>query len=254
MELGSFYGGRRGASFVIVKSYKTIAEMISAFKQGGNYQVVNYDEFVIIDTENKNDKDNGKVYRRGYEYNDSMGGAVYVGQIVGPAGMAPHTEMKTIKEVEELAEREGFTYRRGSGSYAPSENLVPGKYTDQGVIKYNDEIKWAYCSVRDANSHESTAHIGFKFPYMVVEYEADSVDAYYNRTDDTADFKNTNLITRIDNGEHPFYEKWGIKIPKGIKGDCLKNLRTMIADNTIEAYEGKADDVSNRRIVVVYDM
>ena len=52
MEYNSFYGGRRGASFVIVKRYSTIAEMITAFSQGGDYKTVNYDEYVLIDTEN----------------------------------------------------------------------------------------------------------------------------------------------------------------------------------------------------------
>ena len=61
MEYNSFYGGRRGASFIIVKRYSTIAEMIAAFSQGGDYKTVNYDEYVLIDTENKNDKDNGKI-------------------------------------------------------------------------------------------------------------------------------------------------------------------------------------------------
>ena len=68
----SFYGGRRGASFIIAARFNSEAEMIAAFKQGGNYTAVNYDEFVIIDTPNKNDKDNGKIYRRGYNYQDNL--------------------------------------------------------------------------------------------------------------------------------------------------------------------------------------
>ena len=205
MEYNSFYGGRRGASFVIAKRYSTIAEMVAAFSQGGNYKTVNYDEYVLIDTENKNNKDNGKIYRRGYEYNNSMGGAIYEGQIVGPAGMAPHTEMHTIAEVEQIQRREGFEYRRGSGSYnATNNNLVPGKYNEagSGVVKYNDTISWAYCSVRDENSHESTAHIGFKFPYTVIDYTTTSVNTYKN-----GNYADTSAATRTDDGSHPFYEK-----------------------------------------------
>jgi len=251
MEYNSFYGGRRGASFVIAKRYSTIAEMIAAFSQGGDYKTVNYDEYVLIDTENKNDKDNGKIYRRGYEYNNSMGGAVYEGQIVGPAGMAPHTEMHTIDEVEQIQEREDFTYRRGSGSYSKTdENLVPGKYIEagSGIIKYNDEIKWAYCSVRDLNSHESTAHIGFKFPYTVIDYITTSVKPYKN-----GNYTDTLEATRIDDGTHPFYEKWNISIPEGIKGDAFKNFRVMVADNTVQSYVGQADDIANHRQILVYD-
>ena len=251
MEYNSFYGGRRGASFVIAKRYSTIAEMITAFSQGGDYKTVNYDEYVLIDTENKNNPDNGKIYRRGYEYNNSMGGAIYEGQIVGPAGLAPHTEMHTIDEVEQIQEREDFTYRRGSGEYSPvGGNIIPGKYVEPGtgIIKYNDKISWAYCSVRDMNSHESTAHIGFKFPYTVIDYTTTSVSTYEN-----GNYADTSAATRTDDGSHPFYEKWNISIPKGVKGDTFKNFRVMVADNTIQSYTGQADDIANNRQVLVYD-
>jgi len=251
MEYNSFYGGRRGASFVIAKRYSTIAEMVAAFSQGGDYKTVNYDEYVLIDTENKNNPDNGKIYRRGYEYNNSMGGAIYEGQIVGPAGLAPHTEMHTIDEVEQIQEREDFTYRRGSGEYGPTgENIIPGKYVEPGtgIIKYNDKISWTYCSVRDMNSHESTAHIGFKFPYTVIDYTTTSVSTYEN-----GDYADTSAATRTDDGSHPFYEKWNISIPKGVKGDAFKNFRVMVADNTIQSYTGQSDDIANNRQVLVYD-
>ena len=251
MEYNSFYGGRRGASFVIAKRYSTIAEMVAAFSQGGDYKTVNYDEYVLIDTENKNNPDNGKIYRRGYEYNNSVGGAIYEGQIVGPAGLAPHTEMHTIDEVEQIEQREDFTYRRGSGEYSPvGGNIIPGKYVEPGtgIIKYNDKISWAYCSVRDMNSHESTAHIGFKFPYTVIDYTTTSVSTYEN-----GDYADTSAATRMDDGSHPFYEKWNISIPKGVKGDAFKNFRVMVADNTIQSYTGQTDDIANNRQVLVYD-
>lgn len=215
MEYNSFYGGRQGASFVIQERYLTITDMITQFKMGNGYKTVNYDEYVIIDTENKNDPDNGKVYRRGYDYANNMGGALYVGQIVGPAGLAPHTELKTIAEVEAIEETEEFEYRRGEGEYTVTNaSIIPGKNSDG---TFNDSIKWAYCSVRDSNSHESTAYIGFKVPYTIIDFTAKPVSAY---TEDE-----TELAERIDDTTHPFYEKWQLKIPRGIKGDALKNLR-----------------------------
>ena len=249
----SFYGGRRGASFVIVKKFASISDMVAAFSQGGSYKTVNYDEYVLIDTVSKNDTDNGKIFRRGYEYNNEMGGAIYMGQIVGPAGYSPHVELKTIAEVEAVQERDNFTYRRGTGSYAPNENLVPGKYIDNTLVKYNDKITWAYCSVRDENEADTTVHVGFKFPYTVIEYEANSVNPYYHRSNNTSDFINENLVERIDDETHPFYEKWHINVPKGIKGDALKNLRVQVATTAIEEYDGQQDDISNGREVLVYN-
>lgn len=228
MEYNSFYGGRQGASFVIQEKYLTIDEMIKNFKLGNGYKVVNYDEYVIIDTENKNDPDNGKVYRRGYDYNNELGGAIYVGQIVGPSGLAPHVEISTVEDVESIQETEGFDYRTGSKEYSVTDgNIVPGKYVDdEGNPMYNDIIKWVYCSVRDDknDSNESTAYIGFKIPYTVIDFTASAVSAYTTDQEE--------LSSREDDGEHPFYEKWNLKIPRGIKGDAIKNLREDIDENS----------------------
>lgn len=247
----SFYGGKPGFSFIIVKTFSSIEEMAKSFKQGPNYLAVHYDEHVIINTENKNSPDNGKVYRRGYEYTNDLGGALYVGTIVGPAGRSPMLELTTIEDVNTKHAAEGFDERKGEGSYkAIDGNLVPGKNEDGS---FNDEIQWAYCSIRNENDEDCTAYIGFKVPYLVAEFTAASVDAYYNRDKETSDFQNLNLTERVDDATHPFYEKWHFKIPKGIKGDTLKNFRVMTADASIEAYDGQDDDIENNREVLVYD-
>ena len=133
MEYNSFYGGRRGASFVIVEKFKSIQEMINAFRQGGNYKTVNYDEYIIIDTENKNNQDNGKIYRRGYDYNNDMGGAIYEGQIVGPSGPAPKVEFSTFDEIDTLNIPNESEVINSEGSV----ELIPGKDGNN----YNDSIK-----------------------------------------------------------------------------------------------------------------
>lgn len=363
MEYNSFYGGRRGASFVIVKRYKRLnapkktdevwnkiiredlhlAEdaaitdaqrqawvidncMIPAFQQGGAYKTVNYDEYVLIDTYNKNDADNGKIYRRGYDYTNEMGGAEFIGQIVGPAGMAPHVEMKTTEEVEELVEQDGLvelddtgnyideegnTYRRTADSYIPYADLLPGKYWDnQGEAKYNDNIQYVACSVRDKRSHETTVHIGFKIPFMISEYTAETISPYYHRTDvvdvdedgrtdpsqkdadgnwteiydtqdhsislddngnlkddDTYDIHHNELIRRTDEmfppddpehpgmPKHPFFSRWNISIPKGIKGNAFKNFRvTTYADEMARIAEETATPGKPVKRLVGYNL
>ena len=272
MEYTSFYGGRRGSSFVIVKSFPSVAEMVAAFSQGGAYKTVGYDEYVIIDTIDKNDIDNGKIYRRGYDFNNEVGGAIYIGQIVGPDGAAPQVEMKTYKEVEDLYDTHGPVdpatgdeYRKTEGEYAPSENLVPGEWIEDGEEKFNDAIKWVACSIRDEHSNSSTVHVGFIIPYMVVDYTAKSVDPYFHRTDETDKFENDRLVYREDNKQHPYYEKWHLDIPKGIKGDTIKNLRvTTVAEcneqhpGWLQQYAGMNDDeiteaIKKERKIMVYD-
>lgn len=77
--MSSFYGGRPGQSFAIVATFNTLNDMITQFKKGSEYTLVHYDESVLINT----GTEKGNVYRRGYNYTNSMGGAELVGNIIG---------------------------------------------------------------------------------------------------------------------------------------------------------------------------
>ena len=245
----SFYGGRPGNSFVIITTYESVADMVSNFKLGPDYSAVHYDEHVMINTVNKNDPDNGKIYRRGYDFNNEMGGAEYIGTVVGPAGKAPMLELTTITDVASKHAAEGFDERSGSGRYAlTNESLVPGK-TQSG--EYNDAITWAYYSMRDENGEDSTAYIGFTFPYTVIEFETVGVSPY----DNAEHYIDASSAIRIDDQTHPFYEKWRLNIPKGIKGSSVANLtvETPTASSNIENYDGQSDDINNQRQILTYE-
>ena len=240
MANSSFYGGRPGFSCVIVRSFPSIQEMINNFKLGGDYSEVHYNEYVLINTPDKNDINNGKIYRRGYDYTNELGGAIYIGSIVGPAGKAPQMKMDSIEKIKEKSQTGGNPDRYSEGEYKPLTDLVPGKDGE----KYNDVIKWASYSMQDPNNEEDTiAYIGFIFPYLVEDFISESVDAYTT----------TELVTREDERDHPFYQQWKIKIPKGIKGDSLKNFRVIQANNDVEPYNNQEDDVENGREILVYD-
>ena len=246
----SFYGGKAGTPFVIAKSYNSINAMIADFAKGPALTAVQYGEHVIINTEDKNNSNNGALYRRGYDYNNSMGGAIYVGTIVGPSGKAPMFELTTIENIKEITFKDSDEVRQGEGAWNISnKSLIPGK-TDS---EFNDDIAWSYITIRDQHGTDTTAWVGIKIPYHVIEMDAQSVSAYYNRDKETADFKYVNLVERDDDQAHPFYSHWSVRIPKGIKGDALKNFRVVEASDTIQDYEGKTDDINNHRKVLVYD-
>ena len=254
----SFYGGKPSFSFIIVKNFESVDAMVEAFQQGPSYTTVHYDEHVLINTENKNDNTNGQIYRRGYDYTNDLGGAVYIGTIVGPAGPAPMLELTTVAEVKAIVEEEGFEYRYSEGEYAPTENLVPGYDSETG--EYNDSIQWACYCVRDENGEDATAYIGFIFPYLVEDFTAESVSPYYNRSTEDEDFVNQDLIERTDDTTHPYYEAWHISVPKGIHGESINNFRVITAemDDGVEGdgYEGTSaqeDDQSYNRQILVYD-
>ena len=58
----SFYGGLAGTSFVLKARFSTYTDMVNAFKQGDSYTDVWYGEYCIIDTVNKNHRENGKIW------------------------------------------------------------------------------------------------------------------------------------------------------------------------------------------------
>ena len=235
MAYNSFYGGRQGAPFIIVKSFSTVEEMVENFKKGIEYNIVNFDEYVVIDTISKTDLNNGKIYRRGKDFTNELGGAIYIGQVAGAPGSAPHLELTTIQDIKETTEGQEDAYRKGEGSYAPIDgNLLPGKYEEDGVIKFNDEIQWAYCSIVDENGLTGTAQIGFAFPYLVVDYEASLVEDNYEGS----------LFERIDDEQHPFYQKWHLNIPKGDKGTSIQEL-------TIDT--GETEGEGSQKLQVTYN-
>lgn len=278
MEYNSFYGGKPGHSPIIVKNYKTVYApavenekwnkiirkdlglsedqpisvenrkkwleiycMTESFKLGNLYTVVQYDEYVIINSITANDPDNGKVFRRGYDINNDLGGAIYIGQIVGPAGMAPHATLTTYRKAEEIydnSEESDLDIRKTKGELSIGEGLVPGKDENN----YNDTVKYITVSVRDEESKETEVTLGFTIPYLIVDYSAELVEEDYS-----GDF-----IIRTDNKEHPFYESWKLSIPKS---SSFLNIRIVTAadDDNVEPYAQQEYDRANSNQIIVYD-
>ena len=211
---------------------KAFAEgMVQCFEKGGDStDEVNYGEYVIIDTiaglNHKNDPDNGKVFRRGINFAEGdLHGAEYIGQIVGPQGETPEVDMNSFNYIVSQAEGHAST-----GSYNMTDGMVPGK---DSLGNYHDEIRYAYYNMRDADDNIQQILIGFEFPYLVVEFTGNTRSPYYQAGDVIptgksvgdlllSDFELSEHIT--ESPEHPFYDKWKINIPKGIKGDSLDTL------------------------------
>ena len=244
MNYASFYGGQPGISFVITQHFSSIEEMVSNFTQGDHYTEVNYGEYVIIDTENKNDPDNGKVYRRGYDYSNDSGGAIYIGQIVGPSGLAPALELKNYSEIQTATE-----------GMSSADHLTKGELTinnkDLVSGKDNDSIKWISYTDRNEENTDAVAYIGFQIPYTYIDATSASVEPY----DANGLYKDKLAISRIDDPTHPFYSKFQFKIPKGVKGDAIKNLRIVTVGEDknlqIEGYN-TADNMGKEILVYTY--
>lgn len=270
MEYNSFYGGRRGASFTIVKSFSTVQDMAQNFRNS-SYSTVKFDQYVIIDTNNKNNPDNGKIFKRGYGFNSGKtiqwynestgrtesidaGGAEYIGKIGGSTGTTPQLILSTYTDVLNKRQTQNWQEQRNTGSYSlANANLVPGKSGNT----FNDTIDWCSLSMRDPDLNDAIAYIGFKVPYLINDFITEQVEPYNN----SGNYADMSSAQREDDGTHPFYHKWKVKIPKGIKGDSLRNLRLIVPTNqmsiftpgTTTLYPNFADDVTNHRQILVYD-
>lgn len=282
--MDSFYGGKQGVSFVIKASFNSIKEMVDSFKK--NEDKVWFGEYCLIDTINKNDKDNGKIFRRGIasSTNSAYGGGEYIGQIVGPSSGTPLFQFDTLDNV--LNHKNEEVYNRIEGdirvyptqvtsngeitqyNYRKDEN---GQYSDQdfvkkedGSIEYvnniktlsyaisnnglvsgkdQDDIKWTWCNVKKANKNsESWFYVGFQIPYLVNEFTSESVYPYDNK----GNYKDTTLIiSNPEDSNRPFYQRYTLQIPKGIKGDSLNGIKVITLN---EDYIPNEQHVANKKI------
>lgn len=176
-------------------------DMVSCFQKGGeSTNEVNYGEYVIIDTiagkGEYSNPDNGKIFRRGFEYNVSPWyGAEYIGQIVGPTSDAPDFSIKNFNEVPDTQRKETF-YTEASG------DLIPGYIEDTST--YNNKITYRYATVRDDLNNVIEYAIGFQTPYLFEDFEANSITPYdenYRRGSGTEQdpYYYVNLISQDEN-------------------------------------------------------
>lgn len=274
MSLESFYGGKQGISPVIKNSFefidtndfayqaaleagKTASELLpftmdSCFANA-NYKDVWYDELCIIDTVNKNNPNNGKIFRRTLKGAGDTGTnlcAEYVGRIVGPAGTNPFLSFgnfnfinnKGKKENIDLAPEMQVSYpidANGTVSSAKTEiiegeetqiNIVPAIQSasiDNGMIvpgkdelNYNDEIKYTWLNIVDDTRETPTrsiVYMGFQIPYPSLEISSETID-WMNET---------SIQKRTGRGydEHPFFHSWNITIPRGVRGNAATAIR-----------------------------
>ena len=150
MEYSSFYGGRKGSSFVLKKEYSDIPTMIADFKS--TTCQVNFGEYVIINNPNRLHLDQGKVFKRDYDVNsnrtviyhiqgnggdwseaeDLAYGAQEVGTITGAPGAAPHLYVKNYEEVVPKLEGE-----QGK-EIKSSEGVFSSTFVDQEDTEINE--------------------------------------------------------------------------------------------------------------------
>lgn len=298
MSLNSFYGGNKGIDMTIKASFSSVEEMTAAFKRGPAFTDVWYGELCMIATKNLEHIDNGKLFVRGMNYTVANGDARFIGQIRGPKSGTPLMAAGTIEEVRrhsledigpEDVRRYPIGYKTDEAGHVigfelnTDENepiatfpfstgrdvsLVPGK-EDDGT--FNDEILYTWCNIKKPGSeNDSWYYVGLRLVYPVTDFTTHMVDQYDDNGNIILDSTNAE---RTDDKSHPYYAMWNLALPKGIKGDSLRNMRVITPSATdviydpsaitIKAngaakvgnpgYAGQEDDVKNMRQILVMD-
>ena len=233
----SFYGGHEGRPLILKGSFKTVKEMVDAFGDPTS-KIIEFGEYAIIASDNRNNPENGRIYRRGKDYANITGtkitawkeengvfvvdetvttanGAEYVSQIVGPGGDAPFLHLVKIndKNLQIPQGDDDVNKQYGSGSFSTANNnLVSGKT--------KNTIDWKYCSIRNEQNNTTNAYIGFTVPYTVIETKVTTVSPYTEAS----------ITEDASSEKKPFYYLWNVEIPKGIKGDSFNNLEIVNND------------------------
>lgn len=263
--MNSFYGGKEGRSYAIVKSFDSVANMVSSFQKGAGYTEVNYGEYVIIDTVGQNpspstnldDPDNGKIYRRGIDYtNQETGGAIYIGQIRGPRGKMSPITLMDMESFENIDTGKVIIDGGASTITQPSNSV---SITENGSTK---TIQIGYKNYADNESGlNMQSAIGIDIPKPVVRVSAIVVEpndaATYNHVGiqggdantDKVDFSNPihvhSLSSSVSNQGVQYYD-YQIAIPKSIS-----NISIGKNSSNYDKLQLKYDTVQRGRPVTV---
>lgn len=134
----SFYGGRQGESFKIVRNFMSVDEMNSRFQEGAAYRDVNYGEYVLINSDDVTNPQNGQVYKRG------VNGPEYVGNFAGNPGYSPHvTATEEFQDYRENGENTFNLIQNTAVLTVDNSSIVDGgKYSkDEGWNNFINDIK-----------------------------------------------------------------------------------------------------------------
>lgn len=161
----SFYGGRQGLSCVIKKQFPSISEMNEFFIKGSETaSEVGYGEYVVIHTPHDKDAENGDVYRRGF---DGAEGPLF--NILGPAGPAPATELRSREEVAKYIEENKLnnaqfddTWVYGEGAWGPGRgtNYTIYQLISDPSVTITEEA-WNALSAIGQQSYKETNTISY---------------------------------------------------------------------------------------------
>lgn len=219
-----------------------------------NYTNVWYGELCIIDTDNKLNPNNGKIYRRTLRQvsvNNEYLYAEYVGQIVGPSGGIPNFDLGSLDTERKKATGEEKTYDseeprldNSNWDYSYKDNtgnittVIPSgdnayeqiAISEAGVPGINDET--ANIQMVPGKDTNGNYHDTIRYTWCNVRRRLDGKDddawvylgfeipytIYEVQGHEENYTYNGDVFINNSNSNHPFYKQYDFHIPRGTRG------------------------------------
>ena len=221
-----------------------------------NYTNVWYGELCIIDTDNKLNPNNGKIYRRSLKHIASNSSvninetsyAEYIGQIVGPSGGVPQFHIGSLEEERKKAIGISGTYSSetpplnnsdweyfyptgSAGTLSVStpngiDNIAILSANENGNItmvpgkdnegNYNDSIRYTWCNVR--RKLDGNDEDALVYLGFEIPYTVYDVTGEEENYTYTGSIFEDTSATQDNNNVHPFSKQYVFHIPRGTRG------------------------------------
>ncbi len=250
--MSSFYGGKQGRTYHIVKSFDSIENMVTSFAIS-TYADVLFGEYVLIDTPNKQSQENGCLYRRGFDVAESPvtttvqnpgAGAIYIGRICGPAGRTPGFQfISTVSTTADLitaVSTVSNTDLNGNPTQVTTTLTFPS-FNPTASVNYIPSTASASVVVTPKVNQPFKPVLNFKLPVSQLHNQVSSVSFNANSGNLTATvttYSNTNVAgttaSTIGN----------INYPKTVTIDDSKNVKVTYANNSVSTI-GQINDITS---------
>ena len=199
--MNSFYGGMKGNSFNIVKTYESKDAMLIDFLSPSCE--VGYGDYVVISS---SDINNGDLYKRTENFSVNNG-ALFIVNLSGSIGKS-----STISFSPDFNNIPGTpqTMTTTTGS------MIPGYYLDdhdQPIYIDNISYKTQQSTINDTVN----TTIAFQFPYPVLNFTS-KIDSTLSEA----------RIVRKDDGSHPYYYSYELQLPETVQPNRIKKMEVII--------------------------
>ena len=166
------------------------------------------------------------------------GGAEYVGQVVGPQGESPLTQLVDWDTFEE-------EYLHNVDNTEPVKGeLLAIRRPGYDGTEYNDDIKYGYCNVRDDQGNVYGAVLSMDLPYTVFKFEFESGSAYGPVTRTVPTYQD--LPSEIDVDKNVYYHV--LANDKYYIWDDTRKIVTIVNEVENEAALPAAENVNPKQL------